>query len=146
MSFLNNELKISGYNKKIDNEFIDTIRLAKTKGIIATSNLQSLIGYYERNAEFFYFRREQREQRHGALLDAMALAEVYIQLIGGKQTSLIFNEQTTDTLDGTTVFQNYNKEETKTTVGRSFNPSKDEKEKHKEFIETLKNPIWKKYL
>ena len=138
LSFLNNELILSGTNKKIDNEIIDTLSLAKKLFPGSPLSLDSLCRRYNISLT--------TRETHGALIDSMLLAEVYIELIGGKQTSLMFNEKNTNSVDSKATFQSQNKKENKTIKERVFNPSKEEKEKHKEFIETFKNPIWKKYL
>ena len=138
ISFLNNELILSGIKKKIDNEIIDTLSLAKKLFPGSPANLDALCRRYNISLT--------TRETHGALIDSMLLAEVYIELIGGKQTSLMFNETNTNSVDAKATFQIQNKKENITIKERVFNPSKEEKEKHKEFFETFKNPIWKKYL
>tara|TARA_B100000686_G_C16502745_1_gene817938 strand:- start:16 stop:714 length:699 start_codon:yes stop_codon:yes gene_type:complete len=138
LSFLNNELILSGTNKIIENEIIDTLIIAKKLFPGSPVNLDSLCRRYNINLT--------TREEHGALIDSMLLAEVYIELIGGKQTSLVFNEMKMDSADLKANFQIQNKKENKTIKERVFNPSNEEKEKHKEFFETFKNPIWKKYL
>ena len=138
LSFLNNELTLSGNSKNIDNEIIDTLILAKKLFPGSPVNLDSLCRRYNISLT--------TRETHGALIDSMLLAEVYIELIGGKQTSLMFNQQATDSEDSKDAFQSHNKKENKTTKERVFNPSNEERVKHKEFFETFKNPIWKKYL
>ena len=138
LTFLNNELILSGTNKNIDNEIIDTLILAKKLFPGSPANLDSLCRRYNISLT--------TRESHGALIDSMLLAEVYIELIGGKQTSLIFNEKITNSVHSKIAFQIHNNKENKTIEERVFNPSKEEKEKHKEFFKTFKNPIWKKYL
>ena len=138
LSFLNNELILSGTNKHIDNEIIDTLVLAKKLFPGSPVNLDSLCRRYNISLT--------TRETHGALIDSMLLAEVYVELIGGKQTSLMFNELNNNLVDSKAAFQVQNKKENKTNRKRVFHPSKEEKEKHKEFFETFKNPIWKKYL
>jgi len=138
LSFLNNELILSGTNKNIDNEIIDTLILAKKLFPGSPANLDSLCRRYNISLT--------TRETHGALIDSMLLAEVYVELIGGKQTSLMFNELNNNSVDSKTAFHVQNKKENKPNKERVFHPSKEEKEKHKEFFETFKNPIWKKYL
>ena len=75
---------------------------------------------------------------HGALLDCQLLAEVYIELIGGKQTALEFFEPEKNIAKTTNINQTYTKNITKITL------TEKEKESHKEFTKNLKNTLWKK--
>ena len=139
LSFLNNELMLSGISKNIGNEITDTLILAKKLFPGSPVNLDALCRRYNINLT--------TRETHGALIDSILLAEVYIELIGGKQTSLtFFNELNTNSVDTNFPLQVQNTKENKTNIKRVFNPSREEKEKHKEFYETFNNPIWKKYL
>lgn len=75
---------------------------------------------------------------HGALLDAKLLADVYLELTGGRQRSLALE-----------VSSSYSKDEqvTITKVDIEYRkpimPSDDELESHKKFLETnVKDNIW----
>ncbi|ACA15564.1 DNA polymerase III, epsilon subunit [Methylobacterium sp. 4-46] len=59
---------------------VDTLALARRKHPNAANNLDALCARYGID--------NSRRTKHGALLDAQILAEVYIELLGGKQTSL----------------------------------------------------------
>jgi DNA polymerase-3 subunit epsilon len=59
---------------------VDTLSLARRKHPGASNNLDALCSRYGID--------NSRRTKHGALLDAEILAEVYIELIGGKQTGL----------------------------------------------------------
>ncbi|MEH3145366.1 MAG: DNA polymerase III subunit epsilon [Methylobacterium frigidaeris] len=59
---------------------VDTLALARRKHPGAANNLDALCSRYGID--------NSRRTKHGALLDAQILAEVYIELLGGKQTSL----------------------------------------------------------
>ena len=59
---------------------VDTLALARRKHPGASNNLDALCSRYGID--------NSRRTKHGALLDAEILAEVYIELIGGKQTGL----------------------------------------------------------
>lgn len=77
--------------------------------------------------------------KHGALLDAELLAEVYLQLIGGQEPSMMFEEKkySTSSLFVTeTVERKYR-------AARSFDLSEDDIKLHKEFLENkIKNALW----
>ena len=81
---------------------------------------------------------------HGALIDAVLLSDVYVELIGGKQTSLTFDDkQIVGSSDKTASDFS---EKVELIKDRNFVVTKSELEKHKKFIETIDNAIWKKYL
>ena len=151
MSFLNNEFILAGYNFEIKPEdVIDTMELAKKHGIYSNRNLDSLIGMFEKNP-FFEFDKSSRNLKkgeyHGAVKDADALAEVYIQLKGGKQTTLNFNNDVSNLSEENRSIKTENNKKNNFHVlkKRRFEASMDEKEKHKEFIKKIKNPLWNKY-
>ena len=59
---------------------VDTLQIARRKHTGAANNLDALCSRYGIDTT--------RRTKHGALLDAQILAEVYVELLGGKQTSL----------------------------------------------------------
>ncbi len=59
---------------------IDTLPMARRKHPGAANSLDALCARYGID--------NTRRTKHGALLDAQILAEVYVELLGGKQTSL----------------------------------------------------------
>ena len=61
-------------------DVVDTLLLARRKHPGAANNLDALCNRYGIDTT--------RRVKHGALLDAQILAEVYVELLGGKQTSL----------------------------------------------------------
>ncbi|GJE26145.1 DNA polymerase III subunit epsilon [Methylobacterium organophilum] len=61
-------------------EVVDTLIMARRKHPGAANNLDALCNRYGIDTT--------RRTKHGALLDAQILAEVYIELLGGKQTHL----------------------------------------------------------
>ncbi len=60
---------------------IDTLALARRKHPMGPNSLDALCKRYGVD--------NSRRTKHGALLDSELLAEVYIELIGGKQAALI---------------------------------------------------------
>ena len=136
ISFINNELHLSGKNFVINNPVIDTLILAKKKFPGSLVNLDSLCKRFDINLNSRRF--------HGALIDAVLLSDVYVELIGGKQTSLTFdNKQIVGSSDKTvSVFS----KKVKLTKDRNFIVTESELEKHEKFIETIDNAIWKKHL
>ena len=65
---------------------VDTLALARRKHSAGPYNLDALCGKYGID--------NSRRTKHGALLDAEILAEVYLELIGGRQAQLILAENT----------------------------------------------------
>ena len=79
IGFLNNELKL--VNKPIINieNTIDTVILARKTIPGAAASLDALCKRFNIDLS--------RREKHGALLDAQLLAEVYLELTGGRQSS-----------------------------------------------------------
>ena len=84
LGHLNNELKIIG-KKKIDNEIIDTLILARNKFPGSSISLDSLCKKYRID--------NSKRVSHSALVDCDLLAKVYINLIDQKEPTLNFQEQ-----------------------------------------------------
>jgi DNA polymerase III subunit epsilon len=80
VGFLNAELARTGYPPFLLNQALDTLSLARRKHPGAPASLDALCSRYGID--------NSRRTKHGALLDAEILAEVYIELIGGKQADL----------------------------------------------------------
>jgi len=80
VGFLNMELKRIGRGPIEPSLVVDTLAMARRKHPGASNSLDALCSRYGID--------NGRRTKHGALLDAEILAEVYIELIGGKQTTL----------------------------------------------------------
>ncbi|PTM40423.1 DNA polymerase III subunit epsilon [Bosea sp. 124] len=80
VGFLNMELRRVGRGPIEPSLVVDTLSMARRKHPGASNSLDALCSRYGID--------NSRRTRHGALLDAEILAEVYIELIGGKQASL----------------------------------------------------------
>ena len=85
LGFLNNELKIIGVKKKIEDlcSVIDTLELSKEQRPGTMHNLDALCRRFGVDTS--------ARTRHGALLDAQILAQVYIAMTGGQ--SILFSEE-----------------------------------------------------
>lgn len=79
--------------------------------------------------------------KHGALLDAELLAEVYLELKGGRQSSLLTTKETASESaarsESDLVFTGHTN-----LPERHFPPSSEELAAHKAMVEKLKNPVW----
>ena len=128
LAFINMELSRLGVAPISSERVIDTLVLARKKFPGAQANLDAL-------CRRFAIENRHREL-HGALVDAALLADVYIELIGGKEPTLGLSAKKSKTVaeDTARVYQN----------PRSFPVSEEELKLHRAFVETLKNPIWEK--
>lgn len=79
MGFLNAELEWTG-RTRLTNAVIDTVMLARKVHPGARVSLDALCRHYGID--------NSRRTLHGALLDSEILAEVYLELIGGRQVAL----------------------------------------------------------
>jgi DNA polymerase-3 subunit epsilon len=77
VGFLNAEYMRTGHKLIELNNVVDTLTMARRKHPGAANNLDALCSRYGID--------NSRRTKHGALLDAEILAEVYIELIGGRQ-------------------------------------------------------------
>ncbi len=80
MRFINAELAADGFALIGAERVIDTLALARRRHPGAANSLDALCQRYGVDLS--------RRSRHGALLDAEILAEVYAELLGGRQASL----------------------------------------------------------
>ena len=81
LGFLNAELERAGRAGVSRERIIDTLLLARRKHPGGSNRLDDLCVRYSID--------NSRRTKHGALLDAELLAEVYIELIGARQASLV---------------------------------------------------------
>lgn len=92
MTFVNAELQRLGHPEIETSRVVDTLALAKRKHPMGPNSLDALCRRYGID--------NSRRTKHGALLDSELLAEVYIELIGGKQASLVLEASPAQALGG----------------------------------------------
>ncbi len=85
MGFLNAELAFLKRPAIPAEQVIDTLHLARMKHPGAQNSLDALCRRYGID--------NSKRTKHGALLDSELLAEVYLELIGGRQTALVLETQ-----------------------------------------------------
>lgn len=124
MRFINWELENAGRPIIHPKRFIDTLAIARTKFPGAANSLDAL-------CKRFGVSNTHRTL-HGALLDAEILADVYIELLGGRQAGL---DLAVDA--GGAVAR-----EKKARERRTFPVSDEERARHADFITKLNDPIW----
>ena len=125
LSHLNNELAILG-KKKINNEIVDTLILARDKFPGSPVSLDALCKRYRVDNSI--------RIQHTALVDCDLLAKVYINLIDQKEPTLNFQSDETKTKVKGNESKNYFK--------KVVLPSAEELKKHKEY---LKNNLKKNF-
>ena len=130
VGFLNNELSLLG-RPKLSNPVIDTVSLARHVLNTRVANLDYLCRRFKVDLS--------ERDLHGALLDSRLLAEVYLELKGGKQFSMNLLKNNKEK----NKEENTKKNNLKTTT--SFIPSEKDTALHKEMVKEIKQPIWKKY-
>ncbi|HAF40312.1 MAG TPA: DNA polymerase III subunit epsilon [Sphingobium sp.] len=130
--FLNHELRLCGHSEVGLDRMIDTVAIARQLHPGAKHSLDALCTRYG-------IDRSHRV-KHGALLDAELLAQLYIELTGGRQIGLGLAQEEAK--------QIIRVELTETTVvrpvrpARVFTASAQELERHAAFVATLKEPLW----
>jgi len=132
--FLCHELKLISRPGIPFERVVDTLMLARRKHAAGPYSLDALCARYGID--------NSRRTKHGALLDAEILAEVYLELIGGRQATLGLaddSELPASSIDGAIVVR-ARPEPLKLRV------SEAEREAHRAFIATLgENAIWLSY-
>jgi DNA polymerase-3 subunit epsilon len=106
---------------------IDTLVLAKAKFPGMPNSLDALCRRFEIDLS--------ARTTHNALLDCKLLADVYVELTGGRQRGLVL-----DTEQGL-AFAQYQRAETR--VPRLMAVDAKQREVHAAFVERLKDPVWK---
>lgn len=87
MAFINAELGFLRMPSIPPERVVDTLHIARQKHPGAANSLDALCRRYGID--------NSRRTKHGALLDSELLAEVYLELIGGRQTALILEASVT---------------------------------------------------
>lgn len=127
--FLNAELKTFGFPSLDNRRVTDTVKMAREKFPGSPANLDALCRRFGID--------NSNRVLHGALLDSQLLAEVYLELLGGRQQGLAINEASARTESVAEFKERQHREP------RKFAPSKEELGKFDELLSKLKNPMWK---
>jgi DNA polymerase-3 subunit epsilon len=133
--FLNNELERIGRAPISMERMVDTVQIARRKHPGAKLSLDALCTRYG-------IDRSHRV-KHGALLDAELLAQVYVELTGGRQIGLGLVES-----ESVTVETNVVHIAGPAAAARPVRPPRphaatpDELERHRAFIAGIDNAIW----
>ena len=137
--FINSELRKCKKKELKENSIIDSLLLAKKHFLGQSVSLDSL-------CRKFNIDISDREI-HGALKDAKLLAHVYLELIGGQQTKLEFNAESTTLVPNhenlhANIKDLYKRKEKRAFKNTFLNIS--DNELHKKSIKKIPNSIWEK--
>jgi DNA polymerase-3 subunit epsilon len=133
--FINHELTQCGRPGVCMTRMVDTLALARQKFPGAKHSLDAL-------CTRFGVDRSQRV-KHGALLDAQLLAQVYVELTGGRQIGLTLVAERIDlALCAESVAGEAAPAAVTVRPARPHGPSDDELARHAAFLLTIKDPIW----
>jgi len=130
--FLNFELGLCGYESIGEDRMIDTLVLARRRHPGAKHSLDALCSRYGVD--------RSHRTLHGALLDAELLAQVYVELTGGRQIGL---QLAVDNTQGEAAVQTRFVPKTgEYRAPRQHAASAEEIARHKAFLESLESPLW----
>lgn len=129
--FLNAELEICGMEGLGRDRMIDTVAMARIRHPGAKNSLDALCTRYG-------IDRSHRTL-HGALLDAELLAQVYVELTGGRQIGL---ELAADSVATLATGSNTMVRERPFREPRPHGASEAELAAHAAFLESIKEPVW----
>ena len=130
LGFINNELMPLGI-EPLKNKIIDTVSFARKKLNTRIANLDYLCRRFQINLS--------ERDLHGALLDSQLLAEVYLELMGGKQISMNLN-----------ITKENKNLPSKNNIKKTYLFSKvvlNDKDTllHKSLVKGIKDSLWKKF-
>ncbi len=132
MRFVNWELEQVGHKHIAPTRVIDSLKIAREKFPGSPANLDALCRRFEIDNTSRTF--------HGALLDSELLAEVYLELLGGRQRGLGLMDNGRGAAGknaGATTQRPYREP-------RPHTASAEELAAHTEFLTELTDPIWDK--
>ena len=129
MGFINAELKRLGRPALPATQAIDTVSMARQKFPGAPASLDALCRRFGID--------NSARPLHGALLDAELLAEVYLELKGGRQADLVLQTVNQEKAAAAKI-------ERVARTPRAHAASDDEKARHADFLKNLTDPIWQR--
>lgn len=135
VGFINMEFGRLGLPPIVPALVVDTLAMARRKHPGASNSLDALCSRYGID--------NSRRTKHGALLDSEILAEVYIELIGGKQTSLGFGSAAIGKA-GAGLAIAIERPVRQRPLASRLTP--EERAAHEAFVMKLKGPLWRGYL
>ena len=132
MKFLNAELSFADKPQLSYDRVVDTLIIARKKFPGSRVNLDELCKRFGVD--------NTGRTLHGALLDSELLAEVYLELLGGREPGLVLAQKVQGVKEvkseAIALTERVFRE------ARIFEVSDEEKKQHIEFIEGIKNNLW----
>ena len=133
MSFINYEFKHLGFKTYSWDRVVDTLEIARNKFPGARNNLDALCRRFNID--------NSKRTKHGALLDAELLAEVYLELLGGAEPTMSLSSEEKKEVKSVTLSEST----TTARPARSFPLTEQEQKAHEDFLASkLKEAIWLK--
>ncbi len=137
MGFVNTELKRLGRPAITNERVIDSLQIARRKHPAGPNSLDALCVRYNID--------NSRRTRHGALLDSELLAEVYLELIGGRQAGLDLADDDNTSSIGISATTISSAPQKQRPVPLTSRLTADERLAHDAFVETMgENALWKR--
>lgn len=134
LGFLNAELERASRSAVSRERMIDTLLLARRKHPGASNRLDDLCVRYAID--------NSRRTKHGALLDAELLAEVYVELIGARQAQFALAQAPVPLGDGSAIVVVRER-----SMALAPRLTVEELAAHRRFVETLgERAIWRDYI
>ena len=130
LKFLNAELERDDFPLIDAARATDTVLIARQKFPGQPASLDALCKRFNIDLG--------RRTKHGALLDAELLADVYLELKGGRQSALLLKKEEEAEEAASIGFRGHTAIEE-----RHFPASAEEKAAHRALLEKMKKPIWK---
>lgn len=131
--FLNNELELIDREPINLDRMVDTVKIARKKHPGAKNSLDALCSRYGVD--------RSHRVKHGALLDAELLAQVYVELLGGRQIGLELASDAAAPEAGRADIAALVKDR-EFRVARAHTASAEELARHQAFIKTMDTPLW----
>ena len=134
-NFLNAELRLCGLTEISQFRMVDTLAIAKSKHPGAKLSLDALCSRYG-------IDRSHRV-KHGALLDAELLTQLYIELTGGRQIGLgLADDKKPDKAEPERAAAHRAAFRKEFIPPRPHNASAEELERHSAFVDGIKDALW----
>ena len=131
VGFLNAELIRLNKPKLEGHRIIDTLAMARKKFPGSPASLDALCKRFQIDLS--------RRDKHGALLDSQLLAQVYLELLGGRQRQLGIQNTEISVVENTeeiiAMIVNFPK--------RQFLLTPSEREAHEQFVKKIDKNLWK---
>ena len=130
--FINMEFGLCGRVGLPEQRFVDTLVLARRRHPNAPNSLDALCARYAIDTS--------ARSKHGALIDAKILAEVYLELMGGRQSSFALGVLRPESIVAATI--GIVRARPRPLLPRL---SAEDTAAHQAFLTGLKDPLWLRY-